>query len=82
MLLLYDNPELVRAVVDRVGQTIYEAFRVFCQMEQVFAIWLGDDMGFKTATPAPAATPPAIHPALAQALRRAGPPDGAAIPVA
>jgi uroporphyrinogen decarboxylase len=50
MLLLYDDLELVRAVVDRVGQTIYEAFRVFCEMEQVFALWLGDDMGFKTAT--------------------------------
>jgi len=50
MLLLYDNPELVRAVVDRVGKTIYDAFRVFCQMEKVFALWMGDDMGFKTAT--------------------------------
>jgi len=50
MLLLYDQPDLVRAVVDRVGQTIYDAFRVFCQMEKVFALWLGDDMGFKTAT--------------------------------
>ena len=50
MLLLYDDPDLVRAVVDRVGQTIYDAFRVFCEMESVFAIWLGDDMGFKTAT--------------------------------
>jgi uroporphyrinogen decarboxylase len=50
MLLLYDDPELVRAVVDRVGQTIYDAFRVFCEMESVFALWLGDDMGFKTAT--------------------------------
>jgi len=50
MLLLYDKPELVRAVVDRVGQTIYESFRVLCDMPSVFAIWLGDDMGFKTAT--------------------------------
>jgi uroporphyrinogen decarboxylase len=50
MLLLYDDPDLVRAVVDRVGQTIYDAFRVFCEMAKVFAIWLGDDMGFKTAT--------------------------------
>jgi uroporphyrinogen decarboxylase len=50
MLLLYDDPDLVRAVVDRVGQTIYDAFVVFCQMEQVFALWLGDDLGFKTAT--------------------------------
>ncbi len=50
MLLLYDNPDLVRAVVDRVGQIIYDAFHVFCDMKQVFALWLGDDMGFKTAT--------------------------------
>jgi uroporphyrinogen decarboxylase len=50
MLLLYDNPSLVRAVVDRVGQIIYDAFHVFCGMDKVFAIWLGDDMGFKTAT--------------------------------
>jgi len=50
MLLLYDDPDLVRAVVDRVGQIIYDAFRVFCEMDKVFALWLGDDMGFKTAT--------------------------------
>jgi uroporphyrinogen decarboxylase len=50
MLLLYDDSDLVRAVVDRVGQTIYDAFRAFCEMDRVFALWLGDDMGFKTAT--------------------------------
>jgi len=50
MLLLYDAPELVQAVLDRVGQTIYDVFRVFCDIEGVFALWLGDDMGFKTAT--------------------------------
>jgi uroporphyrinogen decarboxylase len=50
MLLLYDDPDLVRAVVDRVGQTIYDAFCVFCELESVFALWLSDDMGFKTAT--------------------------------
>ncbi len=49
-ILLYDDPKLVREVVDRVGQIIYDAFEVFCQMDPVFAIWLGDDMGFKTAT--------------------------------
>jgi len=47
---IYDDPELVRDVVDRVGQAIYEAFEVFCEMDAIFAIWLGDDMGFKTAT--------------------------------
>ena len=50
MLMLYDNPDLVRAVVDRVGQIILEAFEVFCAIDKVIAIWLGDDMGFKTAT--------------------------------
>jgi len=50
MLMLYDQPDLVRDVVDRVGRVIYEAFEVFCEMDQVFALWLGEDMGFKTAT--------------------------------
>jgi uroporphyrinogen decarboxylase len=50
MLMLYDRPVLVRDVVDRVGQVILEAFEVFCEMDRVFALWLGDDMGFKTST--------------------------------
>jgi len=49
-LALYDDRELVRDVVDRVGEIIYQAFETFCQMDRIFAIWLGDDMGFKTAT--------------------------------
>ncbi len=49
-MLLYDDPKLVREVVDRVGRIIYDAFDIFCGMDRVFAIWLGDDMGFKTAT--------------------------------
>lgn len=50
MMMLYEQPEVVQTVVDRVGQAIESAFKVFCQMDRVFAIWLGDDMGFKTAT--------------------------------
>lgn len=50
MLALHDDPDLVRSVVDRVGQTIHDAFRVFCSVPKIFAIWLGDDMGFKTST--------------------------------
>jgi uroporphyrinogen decarboxylase len=49
-MALYDDPKLVREVVDRVGRAIYDAFDVFCEMDTIFAIWLGDDMGFKTAT--------------------------------
>jgi uroporphyrinogen decarboxylase len=36
--------------MDRIGQIIYDAFETFCGMDAIFAIWLGDDMGFKTAT--------------------------------
>lgn len=50
MLGLRRSPDLVREVVDRVGHVILEAFTVFCQMDDVVALWLGDDMGFKTAT--------------------------------
>lgn len=50
MMALHDEPDLVRAVVDRVGAIIHEAFEVFCGMPEVFALWLGDDMGFKTST--------------------------------
>jgi uroporphyrinogen decarboxylase len=50
MMALYEEPELVRAVTERVGEVIYKAFETFCGMDRVFAIWLGDDMGFKTST--------------------------------
>jgi uroporphyrinogen decarboxylase len=47
MLATHRDPELVAAVTERVGQTIYEVFRAYCQMESVCAIWLGDDLGHK-----------------------------------
>jgi uroporphyrinogen decarboxylase len=50
MVTLHEDPALVREVVDRVGGLIHAAFEAFCQMDAVMAIWLGDDMGFKTAT--------------------------------
>ena len=50
MLALYDDPPLVRAVVDRVGETIEAVFEAYCQIDRVRSLWLGDDMGFKTAT--------------------------------
>jgi uroporphyrinogen decarboxylase len=49
-IALYDEPQLVKDVVGRVGEIIFAAFRRFCEMDRVFAIWLGDDMGFKTST--------------------------------
>ncbi|HOB73459.1 MAG TPA: uroporphyrinogen decarboxylase family protein [Phycisphaerae bacterium] len=50
MMCLYDEPELARTVVDRVGAAILQGFELLCEMDAIFALWLGDDMGFKTAT--------------------------------
>jgi uroporphyrinogen decarboxylase len=47
MLATHRDPELVAAVIDRVGQTIYNVFETYCQMESVCALWLGDDLGHK-----------------------------------
>jgi len=46
---LYDDRELLRRLTSRVGQVILQAFEVFCRMDSVVALWLGDDLGFKTA---------------------------------
>jgi uroporphyrinogen decarboxylase len=50
MMMLHEEPDLVRETVDRVGELLLAAFERFCTMPEVFALWLGDDMGFKTAT--------------------------------
>ncbi len=47
MLASVRAPDLVNAVVERVGQTIYRVFEAYCQIETVCAIWLGDDLGHK-----------------------------------
>lgn len=49
-LALYDRPDLVRAIVDRVGRFIEQVFEVWAQRDEVVALWSGDDMGFKTGT--------------------------------
>ncbi|MBN1348351.1 hypothetical protein JXJ21_03010 [candidate division KSB1 bacterium] len=49
-LALYDNPELVQAVVDRIGGLMTAFYRHLVDLEHVIAIFQGDDMGFRTAT--------------------------------
>jgi uroporphyrinogen decarboxylase len=49
-LALHDDPKLVREVVDRVGLLIHDCLDVWCRTPGVPIIWLGDDLGFKTAT--------------------------------
>lgn len=47
---LYDNPELVEAMFQKVGQLLVAAHEAMAQMDCVGALVLGDDMGFKTST--------------------------------
>lgn len=50
MLATRRDPALVAAVIERVGQTIYEVFETYCQFDAVCALWLGDDLGHKHGT--------------------------------
>ena len=47
---IYDEPDLVRLVIDRVAGLIHETFQAFCRMDAIRAIWMGDDLGSKNAT--------------------------------
>ncbi len=47
---LFDQPDLVKAVADRVGELWVAAVGGMASMESVGAICAGDDMGFKTGT--------------------------------
>jgi uroporphyrinogen decarboxylase len=49
-LALYDDPDLVRAVAQRLGETMYAFYRQLVELDNVIAIFPGDDMGFRSAT--------------------------------
>jgi uroporphyrinogen decarboxylase len=49
-LLLVDDPELVQATVDRIGETELAIYEQVTSYEHVGAVWLNDDLGFKTQT--------------------------------
>jgi len=49
-IALYDQPELVREVVNRTGRLVYQIFETWARTDHVVALWSGDDLGFKTAT--------------------------------
>ena len=49
-LTLKDDPALVEAVARKVGELLVTVFSTAAEMPRVGALWLGDDMGFKTAT--------------------------------
>ena len=47
---LYDKPDLVKAVFDRVGELIYGFYKRIVGLSSLYGFFQGDDMGFKTAT--------------------------------
>ena len=47
---LREDPPLCRAMFDRVGSLTLNIFENMADMEAVGALWLGDDLGFKTQT--------------------------------
>jgi uroporphyrinogen decarboxylase len=49
-LALYDDPDLVKAVSDRVGALMTAFYRHLLDLDRVVAIFQGDDMGFRTGT--------------------------------
>jgi len=48
--LVYDNPELIEAVTERVGGLIYACYQKALSLNNLIGFVQGDDMGFKTAT--------------------------------
>lgn len=49
-LALYDEPDLVAAVAERIGSIMYDFYRQLVQVDNIVAIFPGDDMGFRSAT--------------------------------
>lgn len=48
--LLHDKPDLVRAVVNTLGELILEYYKSLLEVEGLVCIFQGDDFGFKTQT--------------------------------
>jgi uroporphyrinogen decarboxylase len=49
-LALYDQPDLVAEVADRIGQAMLGFYEQLVTLDGLVSIFLGDDMGFRTAT--------------------------------
>ena len=47
--LLYDDPALVEAVFNKVGEAMYNFYKNMVGLEQVEGFFQGDDLGFKTS---------------------------------
>ncbi len=49
-LALYDQPDLVKAITEKVGDLIFKFYEHLLDLDRVIAIFQGDDMGFRTGT--------------------------------
>ena len=49
-LALMENPELVQAVAERVGEVMTGFYRQLLGLDRLVALFQGDDMGFRTGT--------------------------------
>lgn len=47
---MYDRPEFVERVIDRVGKTYLDYTTLLCEHDSIGVVWGTDDMGFKSGT--------------------------------
>jgi len=47
---LYEQPDLVEAIIQKLRDIILPTVRTLSQMDLVIGVWQGDDLGFKTGT--------------------------------
>ncbi len=50
LIAFCEDRDLIRAITQRVGPVIFKALETMAQMEGIVAVWVADDLGFKTAT--------------------------------
>lgn len=47
-LAIYDQPDLAEAMFDKIAEIYVPLARTLVEMDRVVALWMGDDMGFRT----------------------------------
>ncbi|MCL5409015.1 MAG: hypothetical protein M1135_03240 [Candidatus Omnitrophica bacterium] len=50
---LYDNPDIIKAIFDKVGEIIYKGYEKLIGLDKMTGFFQGDDFGFKTSTLVP-----------------------------